>query len=149
MKIKKHYEMGCTWREKIKKEIKKIFEAHWSSNYDITRTVKKILIRQVQRHHKISPTMTWVCHTCCPKVTGGSLSFGGKCDPLGSPSMTFLGVIRFVTSKSFQLYQKYHNRSFDVSLGSFFFLSFFFFFFFFSSHCNLWWEMREKRKEKQ
>jgi len=23
MKIKKHYEMGCTWREKIKKEIKK------------------------------------------------------------------------------------------------------------------------------
>jgi len=48
-------------------------------------------------------------------VEGVSLAFDDKCDPLGLPLMTSLGIVGLVLSKYFQWYWWCHDWSFDVS----------------------------------
>lgn len=86
--------------------------------------------------------VTRVCHTCCSKVTSGSLAFDDKYDLLMSVLVTFLYVIEFISSKSFLRYQQYHNLSFDVSLVSFLF------FFLFSLLIVICEKKKEKKKKK-
>jgi hypothetical protein len=58
--------------------------------------------------------MTWAYQACFSKVTGGSLVFSDKCVLLGSLLVTFLGVLKFILSRSFWLYQWCRNQSFDT-----------------------------------
>lgn len=70
-----------------------------------------------------------------------------SCGPFWSPFITFLGVIGFFPSISFQLYRWCHHQNFNVSLGSFsFFLSLFFsLVFFYCKLCRLIFKIEESR----
>jgi len=48
-------------------------------------------------------------------------SLDDKCDTLGSSLVIFLGIVRFVSLRSSQLYHWCHNQSFSISLESLFF----------------------------
>lgn len=66
--------------KKEKKGEKKVSEVHQNSNY----IIRKISMKSIQQHKKMSSIMTRVDHTCHPKVMGGSLDFDSNCCPLRS-----------------------------------------------------------------
>lgn len=68
-------------------------ETHQNFDCDIIGTIKKILMRRIQRYQKTSPMITRICYICCSKMTGGSLFFGSKYNPLKSLLLTFIWVI--------------------------------------------------------
>lgn len=57
------------------------------------------------------------------KCVGAYLSLDRSCGSLQSPLVTFLSIVRFVLSRSFQRYQWCLYQSFGVSLRSFSFFS--------------------------
>jgi len=72
------------------------------------------------------------------KGVGAYLSLDRSCSSLQSPLVTFLSIVRFVLSRSFQRYQWCLYQSFGVSLRSFsFFLSFLSFLFLYWILCPI------------
>lgn len=87
--------------------------------FDIIRKISK---RRIQWHQERLLMVIQVCHIWCPKVSGNSLAFSDKCNPLNSSLVTFIGVVGLILSRSFWWYQWYRNQSFNVC-PSLFFLS--------------------------
>ena len=124
--------MNCTnYKEQREKKKKKILKTYQSFNYNTSRSIRKILMRRIQRHQERSSKMTGVSHIFSPKTSKPPTT----CNPLQSLFVIFFSIVGFLSSRSFQWYQWYHNRGFGVPPCLF--LSLFFFILFFHYNCSL------------
>jgi len=90
--------------------------------------------------------MTGIGHMSGTKKKRALTSLNGSCDPLRSLFVIFFGVIRSLSSRSFQRYQLRHNRSFDVHMIS---LYFFFNFFLYPLSSQITRREKNTKKEKK
>jgi len=127
-------------------------KAHRNSNNNITGIVEKISMIWIQWHHQyhkkyLEETKEDYQHDQSGphKLSKGkwaSTPMDDPYDPLRASLVTLLGVVAFISSRSFQRYRLYYHWSFSVSPISLFF--FFHLFHFFIVNCiRLFYHLRK------